>query len=150
MASQLGQFTPAALTAPGRDLTASHRFTILVVEEEPRAPEAFGPTLRVNGHRVIAASTGKQAIDMAAATRPDLVLLDASEADALATLRALRTLGQAVPVVLLTAEATLRGAREAMALGAYNYITKPASLEFVTSVVQEALGHPTATQGPST
>jgi DNA-binding response OmpR family regulator len=117
------------------------RFTILVVEDEPRAREALGATLREEGHCVIVASTGKQALDMAPGSEADLVLLDlgASETDGLATLRALRTLGQATPVVLLTAEGTLRGAREAMALGAYDYITKPVDLEFVTSVIQEAL-----------
>ena len=78
---------------------------------------------------------------MAPGSDPDLVLLDvgSSETDGLATLRALRTLGATAPVILLTGEATLQGAREAMGLGAWDYIAKPVDLGFVMSVIQEAL-----------
>ena len=90
---------------------------------------------------MIVASTGGQALDMAPGSDADLVLLDlgGSETDGLATLRALRTLGQSAPVILLAAGATLQGAREAMGLGAYDFIAKPVEMGFVMSVIQEAL-----------
>jgi DNA-binding NtrC family response regulator len=124
------------LQAPGH-----RRFTVLVAEDDPRAREAIDVTLRGEGHCVIVASTGRQALDMAPGSAPDLVLLDlcSTETDGLATLRALRTLGHLAPVILLTAKATLQGAREAMVLGAYDYIAKPVDFEFVKSVIQEAL-----------
>jgi len=124
------------LRAPGH-----RRFTILVAEDDPRAREALDSSLRDDGHCVIVASTGRQAIDMAPGGELDLVLLDVGtdETDGLATLRALRALGHLAPVILLTAEATLQGAREAMGLGAWDYIAKPVELGFVMSVIQEAL-----------
>ncbi len=124
------------LQAPGQQ-----RFTILVAEGDDRAREALRTTLGDNGHCVIVASTGGQALDMAPGSDADLVLLDvgSTETDGLATLRALRTLGHSVPVILLAAGATLQGAREAMGLGAYDFIAKPVELGFVMSVIQEAL-----------
>ncbi len=124
------------LQAPGQQ-----RYTILVAEGDPRAREALRTTLGDDGHFVIVASTGGQALDMAPGSDADLVLLDlgGSETDGLATLRALRTLGQSAPVILLAAGATLQGAREAMGLGAYDFIAKPVEMGFVMSVIQEAL-----------
>jgi two-component system response regulator MprA len=124
------------LQAPGQQ-----RFTILVAEDDPRAREALRTTLGDDGHCVIVASNGGQALDMAPGSAADLVLLDvgANETDGLATLRALRTLGQSAPVILLAAGATLQGAREAMGLGAYDFIAKPVEMGFVMSVIQEAL-----------
>ncbi|MEI6225160.1 MAG: response regulator [Deltaproteobacteria bacterium] len=124
------------LQAPGQQ-----RYTILVAEGDPRAREALRTTLGDDGHVVIVASTGGQALDMAPGSDADLVLLDlgGSETDGLATLRALRTLGQSAPVILLAAGATLQGAREAMGLGAYDFIAKPVEMGFVMSVIQEAL-----------
>jgi DNA-binding NtrC family response regulator len=124
------------LQAPGQ-----RRFTVLVAEDDPRARKAIDVTLRGEGHCVIIASTGRQALDMAPGSSPDVVLLDlgVTEPEGLATLRALRALGHQAPVILLTARATLQGAREAMALGAYDYIAKPVDVDLVKSVIQEAL-----------
>lgn len=124
------------LQAPGH-----RRFTVLVAEDDPHAREAIDVTLRGEGHCVIVASTGRQALDMAPGSAPDLVLLDlgSNETDGLSTLRALRKLGHQEPVILLAARATVQGAREAMFLGAYDYIAKPVDFEFVKWVIQEAL-----------
>ena len=112
------------LRAPGQ-----HRFTILVAEDDPRAREALRTTLGDDGHCVILASTGGQALDMAPGSDPDLVLLDvgSTETDGLATLRALRTLGHSAPVILLAAGATLQGAREAMGPGPTTSSPSPSS-----------------------
>ena len=95
------------LQAPGH-----RRFTILVAEGDARARQALDSGLRDDGHCVIVASSGRQALDMAPGSEADLVLLDvgSSETDGLATLRALRTLGQTAPVILLAGNATLQGA----------------------------------------
>ncbi len=124
------------LQAPGH-----RRFTILVAETDARARAALDSGLRDDGHCVIVASTGRQLLDMATGSDPDLVLLDlgSSDTEGLATLRALRSLGEKAPVILLTGSATLQGAREAMGLGAWDYIAKPVALDFVMSVIQEAL-----------
>jgi two-component system response regulator AtoC len=124
------------LHAPGH-----RRVTVLVAEDDARAREAIDATLRDEGHCVILASSSRQALDMAPGSAPDVVLLDLadSETEGLATLRALRAMGQLAPVILLTPQATLRGAREAMVLGAYDYIAKPVEVDFVKSVIQEAL-----------
>ncbi len=119
----------------------ARHFTILLAEGDAGAREAYGARLRRQGHCVLVADTGRDALDMAPTGAPDLVLLDlgSSEADGIATLRALRSLGQSAPVILLTEEVSIRGAREAMFLGAYDYIAKPVEMDFVAGVIEEAL-----------
>jgi DNA-binding response OmpR family regulator len=78
---------------------------------------------------------------MAAEASPDLILLDIvmPGLDGVATLRELRKRGHRSPVIMLTAQGTLQTAREAMMLGAYDYITKPFNLDFLKSVLREVL-----------
>jgi len=115
--------------------------TIMVVDDEPRACQILEKILRQDGYRVVTATSGQQALALASEARPQLILLDIvmPEMDGVATLRELRRLDQPCTVILLTAQGTLQTAREAMMLGAYDYITKPFNLEFLKSVVRQAL-----------
>jgi len=115
--------------------------TIMVVDNEPHACQLFEKILREEGYEVVTAGTGPQALALAEQARPQLILLDLvmPELDGLATLRELRRRGQFCTVIMLTVQGTLQTAREAMLLGAYDYITKPFNLEFLKAVVREGL-----------
>jgi len=78
---------------------------------------------------------------LAAEAEPDLILLDIvmPSLDGVATLRELRSQGHQGPVIMLTAQGRLQTAREAMMLGAYDYVTKPFNLAFLKSVLREGL-----------
>jgi len=117
------------------------RATVMVVDDEPRVCQLFEKILSEEGYRVLTASGGERALAMAAEASPDLILLDIvmPGLDGVATLRELRKLGHRSPVIMLTAQGTLQTAREAMMLGAYDYITKPFNLDFLKSVLREVL-----------
>jgi DNA-binding response OmpR family regulator len=120
--------------------------TIMVVDDEPRACQLFEKILGEDGYQVVAVTSGRHALARASEAQPELILLDIvmPEMDGVATLRELRRLGHLCPVIMLTAHGTLQTAREAMMLGAYDYITKPFNLEFLKSVLRAGLNdrHP--------
>jgi DNA-binding response OmpR family regulator len=115
--------------------------TVMVVDDEPRVCQFFEKILGEDGYRVITATSGRRALALAAEACPDVILLDIvmPDLDGVATLRELRKAGHRGPVIMLTAQGTLETAREAMVLGAYDYVTKPFNLEFLKSVLRDGL-----------
>lgn len=115
--------------------------TVMVVDDEPQICQLFETILREEGYRVVTARSGRDAVVLASEAHPDLILLDIvmPEMDGVATLRTLRRRGHRGVVIMLTAQGTLQTAREAMRLGAYDYVTKPFNLEFLKSVLRGAL-----------
>ncbi len=114
---------------------------VMVVDDEPRICQLFEKILGEEGYDVVTATSGERALALAAEMSPDVILLDIvmPGMDGVATLRELRRRDQRSPVIMLTAQGTVETAREAMMLGAYDYITKPFNLEFLKSVLREGL-----------
>jgi two-component system, cell cycle response regulator DivK len=112
---------------------------ILVVEDNEKNMKLFRDVLLATGYRTLEATTGKEAVDLAAEHSPDLVLMDIQLPDidgveALGRLRAdSRT--ASVPVLALTAQA-MQGDRERfLAAGFDGYLSKPVNIaEFVATV----------------
>jgi two-component system, cell cycle response regulator DivK len=112
---------------------------ILVVEDNEKNMKLFCDVLQAKGFRTVEATTGGDAVALAAEHAPDLVLMDIQLPDidgveALARLRAdART--ASVPVLALTAQA-MEGDRERfLAAGFDGYISKPVNIaEFVAAV----------------
>ena len=121
--------------------TAPLRPTVMVVDDEPRVLEVLEKILGEEGYLVVTAASGERALALAAEASPDLIVLDIvmPGMDGVATLRELRRRGQRSPVIMLTAQGTVQTAREAMVLGAHDYITKPFNLEFLKSALREGL-----------
>ncbi|MBI5481147.1 MAG: response regulator [Deltaproteobacteria bacterium] len=121
--------------------TAPLRPTVMVVDDEPRVLEVLEKILGEEGYLVVTATSGERALALAAEASPDLIVLDIvmPGMDGVATLRELRRRGQRSPVIMLTAQGTVQTAREAMMLGAHDYITKPFNLEFLKSALREGL-----------
>jgi DNA-binding NtrC family response regulator len=115
--------------------------TIMVVDDESRVCRLFEKVLSEEGYRVVTASNGRDAMELAKETHPHIVLLDIvmPEMDGIATLRELRKHEKFSVVVMLTARGSIQTARDAMSLGAYDYITKPFDLEFLKSTLRNAL-----------
>jgi len=113
----------------------------MVVDDEPKVCRLLEKVLGEEGYHVVTATSGKRALALALAIRPDVVVLDVvmPGIDGVATLRELRKQGHGSPVVMLTARANVWTAREAMMLGAIEYITKPFNLEFFKSVLREGV-----------
>ena len=105
---------------------------VLIAEDNGKSMKLFRDVLRVNGYETLEATTGRQAIELAAQHAPDLVLMDIQLPDidgveALSRLRAdERTAG--IPVLALTAQA-MQGDREHfLAAGFDGYLSKPVNV----------------------
>ena len=110
--------------------------TILVLDDEPQIRRVVRHALEGDGTRVIEAATGREGIDLAAAQRPDLIVLDLGlpdmrGADVCRDVRGWST----APIVVLSARHSDQEKAALLDLGADDYITKPFStLEFQARV----------------
>src|SRR5262249_3173965 len=93
------------------------------------------------GHRVTAACGGNECATLAEAQPFDLALVDLRmpDLDGLEVLRRLGTLRPPVPVIILTAFATMQTAIETIRAGAYDYLSKPFRIDEIKLVVARAL-----------
>ena len=100
--------------------------SILVVEDELKVAEAVREGLEAEGYGVVLASTGDDALRLAA-QGVDLVLLDLMlpGCDGIEVLRRLRARGSAVPVLVLTARDTIEDRVDGLDAGADDYLVKP-------------------------
>ena len=103
--------------------------TILVVDDEEAIAEAVRARLENEGFRVLVAFDGPQALEAAAAERPDLVVLDLMlpGMDGLEVCKRLQH-DRWVPVLMLTARTEEADKVAGFAVGADDYLTKPFSL----------------------
>jgi DNA-binding response OmpR family regulator len=121
-------------------MTVPETATILVVDDSPVNLQVMVRTLQASGHRILAARSGKAALEIAAKARPDLVLLDVMmpEMDGFTTCIELRKRTD-VPVVLLTALNRPDDIVHGFSLGADDYITKPFTFKEVEVRLQAIL-----------
>ncbi|MEN3611307.1 response regulator transcription factor [Plantactinospora sp. ZYX-F-223] len=114
---------------------------LLVVEDEPDIRELLGSSLRYAGFDVAAASTGAQAVDAARRCRPDLVVLDVMlpDLDGFEVVRRLRSGGDRVPVLFLTARGAVDDLVRGLTLGADDYVAKPFSFEELLARIRAVL-----------
>ena len=98
-------------------------------------------TLEFEGYRVIGAGSGKAGLDAAAASPPDLILLDIKmpHMDGLEVLALLRDRYPAVPVVMISGHGSIATAVDAIRAGAFDYMEKPLESDVVLLRVARAL-----------
>jgi DNA-binding response OmpR family regulator len=113
---------------------------VLVVDDETAIAEAVRARLSSEGFRVLVASDGPQALELAGAEEPDLVVLDLMlpGMDGLEVCRRLQA-GRWVPVLMLTARTEEADKVAGFAVGADDYLTKPFSLRELTVRVKAIL-----------
>ncbi|GAB4242335.1 MAG: response regulator transcription factor [Acidobacteriota bacterium] len=103
--------------------------TVLIVEDDPDIVELVAHHLSLDGFEVLQAGDGEAAMEMVAARRPDLVLLDLAlpGIQGLEVCRILRRNRETerVPIVMLTARGEETDIVLGLELGADDYITKP-------------------------
>jgi two-component system nitrogen regulation response regulator NtrX len=114
---------------------------ILVVDDEPAIRDTMRMTLEYDGHEVLAAGSGQEALATAERESPDLVFLDIKMAgmDGLEVLSRLRGTNETLPVVIISAHGTAATALEAGRLGAFRFIEKPLTKDYVLDAVREGL-----------
>jgi two-component system, OmpR family, response regulator len=113
---------------------------ILLVDDEQSVQTLLTYPLRKEGYEVIAASTGREALDSFRDGQFDLVVLDVMlpELDGFDVCRQLRA-KSSVPIIMLTAKAEELDKVLGLELGADDYITKPFSMREFRSRVKAVL-----------
>jgi len=114
---------------------------ILVVDDEKNLRIVVQKELTRQGHRVETASNGEAAWDLINEHEFDVLLSDINmpRLDEIALLRRLREKCENPPeVIMLTGQATVENAIEAMKLGAYDYLTKPYRITELSALVNQA------------
>ncbi|MGB7156745.1 MAG: sigma-54 dependent transcriptional regulator [Tepidisphaeraceae bacterium] len=116
---------------------------ILVVDDQDMMRDSLAATLVREGHEVIAATDGAGAVARLSAGRFDLMITDLKmpKMTGIELLAEAKKLRPEMPVVLMTAFATVSTAVEAMKLGAYDYIQKPFDGEEIKHLVDRSLDH---------
>src|SRR4051812_31151421 len=117
---------------------------ILVVDDQEMMRDSLATTLVREGHEVIAAGDGAAAITrLSSGTRFDLLITDLKmpKMTGLELLTEVKKLRPELPVVLMTAFATVNTAVEAMKLGAYDYIQKPFDGDEIKILIERTLEH---------
>jgi len=113
---------------------------VLVVDDELRYLRLLRFNLESSGYRVIAAATGKEAVQAAASLNPDLVLLDLMlpDMDGYEVCRRIREFST-VPIIMVTARGEVLDKVRGLKLGADDYITKPFSVDELLARVETVL-----------
>jgi CheY-like chemotaxis protein len=112
---------------------------ILVVDDEPEFCRLLASVLTEMGHEVSTASGGRQGLAKIRKNPPDLVFLDIKmpRMDGLECLRRLRKSKRKPVIVVMTGFGDIQSAREALRLGAEEYISKPFDLDDLKQLVNE-------------
>jgi DNA-binding NtrC family response regulator len=116
---------------------------ILIVDDEPHTLDALSVILRREGHEILTATSGKEALDHLEHQDVDIILSDVKmpAMDGLSLLRQVRTEHADVVVLMMSGHQDVTSAVEAMKEGAFDYLVKPFGKEEVVRTVQKALAH---------
>jgi len=114
---------------------------LLIVDDEKNIRMSLMRFFESLGHQASEADNGAQALALLNRERFDLVLTDfrMAEINGLELLKEIKRLDPDSLVVLMTAYATVENAVAAMKGGAYDYVTKPFSLEQIRLIVERAV-----------
>ena len=116
---------------------------VLVIDDEAGILESLRILLRNEGFTPHVALGGKQGLDQIETLAPDIVLTDVRmpNVNGLEILTAARQRDADIPVILMTAQATLQSAVQAVNEGAYYYIQKPFRNDELVAILRRAAEH---------
>jgi DNA-binding response OmpR family regulator len=114
---------------------------ILVVDDEPAVCNMLEKFLTRKGYEAIIALSGEEAIRKVKEGRPHVILLDIKMPgiDGIETLKRIRAIDKEVGIVMITAVKEEETGKKCLELGAYDYITKPLSLDYLETVLMVKL-----------
>lgn len=117
--------------------------SVLVVDDEPGILESLGILLRNAGFDTHTARGGREGLERLGTLQPDIVLSDIRMPDigGVEILAAARQQNADTPVILMTAQATLQSAMQAVNEGAFYYIQKPFRNDELLAILKRAAEH---------
>ena len=113
---------------------------ILIVDDEPRILLLMKSLLKANGFEVETAKDGPAALEIVKAGGVQIVVTDLrmSPMDGMRLFREIKAFDPSVPVILLTAYASVETAIEAMKSGIFDYLTKPFKVDEMLACLKRA------------
>jgi two-component system response regulator HydG len=116
---------------------------VLVIDDESSILESLRILLRNEGFTPHVAQGGRQGLEQIASLSPDIVLTDVRmpNVDGIEVLSAVRRQDPGIPVILMTAQATLQSAVQAVNEGAFYYIQKPFRNDDLVAILRRAAEH---------
>ena len=117
-----------------------HAIRVLIADDEKNLRQVLQAEFAADGFQASEAENGQQALDLLQAQEFDVLVLDLNMPGmgGIEVLERMKALELPTEVVVLTANATVTTAVEAMKLGAYEYLTKPFDLETLVTIVGRA------------
>src|SRR5262245_33825837 len=118
----------------------SPEIRVLVADDEKNLRELLVRELTRKGHAVLGVPDGQAALERLKEDVPDVLLLDMKmpRVEGIDVLRALQEYSEAPQVIVMTGFQDVSTAVEAMKLGAYDYLTKPARIEELDLLIRKA------------
>ena len=124
---------------------------VLVVDDDRAVRESLRRSLEFNGYAVTLAADGAEALASIAGMPPDALVIDVMmpRLDGIETTRALRTAGNDLPILVLTARDSVGDRVEGLDAGADDYLTKPFALDELLARLRAMLRrvHPATSDG---
>ena len=116
---------------------------ILVVDDEESHRIMLRAVLKEEGYRVTEAADGTDAVKAVETEAFDLILMDIrmTNMDGIEALTEIRKISPLVPVLIMTAYASVKTAVEALKAGAFDYVTKPLDIEELKILIEKGLEH---------
>jgi DNA-binding NtrC family response regulator len=129
------------MTPIPRQQGAAEPARVLVVDDEESVARAIARMAEHFGHDVVMASSVPEAVDRFDRDAPDVVLTDLKlgDHDGLELLRHVQEIAPDTPVVLITGQATVDSAMEAIRAGAYDYLSKPPRMQELGALLKRAV-----------
>jgi two-component system KDP operon response regulator KdpE len=122
--------------------------SILIVDDEVPIRRLLRTTLAVQGYTVLEAGSVAEALDVLAAEKADVMILDLGlpDGDGIEVVRTVR-LESSLPIIVLSARNDERGKVAALDAGADDYVTKPFGADELMARLRAALRHRVQAQG---
>jgi DNA-binding NtrC family response regulator len=120
-----------------------HKPSVLIIDDESGILESLTILLRSEGFTPMSAQGGKKGLEMMNESSPDIILTDLRMpgTTGVEVLAAARASMPDVPVILMTAQATLQSAMQAVNEGAFYYIQKPFRNDELLAILRRAYEH---------
>ncbi len=128
----------------------SEKIKVLMVDDEVQFRATTKKILNKRGFDTILADSGEEAIEKLA-EKPDVVILDIKMPgmDGHQALKEIKKHSPDLPVIMLTGHGALPSAQEALAEGAFDYLSKPCDINLLAGKITDAFRQATAGEAPA-
>jgi two-component system response regulator HydG len=114
---------------------------ILIVDDERSHRQMIDAVLSAEGYEIAQAGNGQAAIDAVAEKFYDLIIMDIrmTELGGIEALKKIKAISPGIPIIIMTAYASVSTAVDALKSGASDYLTKPLDIEELKILVAKTL-----------